>query len=210
MTTAKQRAANRRNARKSTGPRTEAGKVASSRNALTHGLAAEHHFVEGEDPMQFEELRTSLTEQVQPVSVMEKLLVERMAATFWRLRRVPAIEAAVIEALAHPRDASSVPTQTDPNPPKKRGRPPLSPQPGPAAPPHLTIGQAFHLALSNNILDKISRYDAALMNQLMRTEEQLKLSIYQRHQHMLAEAATKRPADAQISAEDAFKKIRLA
>ena len=34
--------ANRRNARNSTGPRTEAGKERSRRNALRHGLAAEH------------------------------------------------------------------------------------------------------------------------------------------------------------------------
>jgi hypothetical protein len=40
MTTAKQTAANRPNAQRSTGPRTPAGKAASSRNALRHGLRA--------------------------------------------------------------------------------------------------------------------------------------------------------------------------
>jgi hypothetical protein len=40
MATPAQIEANRRNARKSTGPKTAAGKAASSRNALTHGLTA--------------------------------------------------------------------------------------------------------------------------------------------------------------------------
>jgi hypothetical protein len=39
MATAKQIEANRRNAKRSTGPRTPAGKVTSCRNALRHGLS---------------------------------------------------------------------------------------------------------------------------------------------------------------------------
>jgi hypothetical protein len=39
MATAKQIAANRRNAQRSTGPRTAAGRSVSSRNALRHGLS---------------------------------------------------------------------------------------------------------------------------------------------------------------------------
>jgi hypothetical protein len=39
VTNERQRAANRANAAKSTGPRTEAGKAKASQNALRHGLA---------------------------------------------------------------------------------------------------------------------------------------------------------------------------
>jgi hypothetical protein len=46
MTSAKQRAANRRNAQRSTGPRSAAGKDASRLNALRHGLSAQL----GQDP----------------------------------------------------------------------------------------------------------------------------------------------------------------
>ena len=49
MATAAQIAANRRNALKSTGPRTGAGKAASSRNALRHGLRARTAVVLGEN-----------------------------------------------------------------------------------------------------------------------------------------------------------------
>ncbi len=40
--------ANRRNAKKSTGPRTFLGKEKVSGNALTHGLTAEKHVIIGE------------------------------------------------------------------------------------------------------------------------------------------------------------------
>ena len=40
MTTAKQVAANRANAKQSTGPKTALGKIRASRNALSHGLSA--------------------------------------------------------------------------------------------------------------------------------------------------------------------------
>ena len=49
MATPAQIAANRRNALKSTGPRTAAGKAASGRNALTHGLTARTAVVLDED-----------------------------------------------------------------------------------------------------------------------------------------------------------------
>ena len=43
MTTSRQAAANRRNSRKSCGPRSAAGRTTASRNALRHGLAARVH-----------------------------------------------------------------------------------------------------------------------------------------------------------------------
>jgi hypothetical protein len=45
----RQIAANRENAKRSTGPRSEAGKARSARNALKHGLSAEHVVMLGED-----------------------------------------------------------------------------------------------------------------------------------------------------------------
>lgn len=210
MSTAKQVKANRNNARKSTGPRTEAGKETSSRNAVRHGLTAEHHFVDGEDQGAFEQLRTALADQMEPVTVMELLLLDRLAATLWRLRRVPAIEAAVIEALAHPRSPAPHDTSASGNVRKKRGRPPLSAPPHSGHPLSLTVGQAFEIALSNNILEKISRYDTALMTQWVRTEEALRQLIFVRQQQMLADATARKPMEAPMSAEEGWKRIKLA
>jgi hypothetical protein len=49
-------------------------------------------------PAQFDLLRADLMEQYQPQSVTESELVDRLAGLTWRLRRIPAFEAALIEA----------------------------------------------------------------------------------------------------------------
>ncbi len=97
MATAKQAAANRRNAAKSTGPRTKSGKTRSSRNALKHGLSAEQVVMLDEDPAAFEALRDDLYAHYQPSDPVDDALVEQVAGCIWRLRRVPEIEAAIIE-----------------------------------------------------------------------------------------------------------------
>jgi hypothetical protein len=53
MTSEKQLRANKRNARRSTGPRTKEGKARSSQNAVTHGLSAESILIPGEDAEQY-------------------------------------------------------------------------------------------------------------------------------------------------------------
>jgi hypothetical protein len=97
MATAKQAAANRRNAARSTGPRTKSGKALSSRNALKHGLSAEQVVMLDEDPAAFEALRDDLYAHYQPAGPVAENLVEQVAACIWRLRRVPEIEAGIFE-----------------------------------------------------------------------------------------------------------------
>ena len=79
---------NRENAQKSTGPKTEAGKQASSRNAFKHSLYSERLVVPGEDPAEFDELRATLRHEHQPVNATEELLVDELAQHYWRMRRI--------------------------------------------------------------------------------------------------------------------------
>ena len=72
---------------KSTGPRTEAGKAASSRNALTHGLASGTLFIEGEDQSEYQSLIANLLEEWQPATPTEHLLVHNMAKHHWLVER---------------------------------------------------------------------------------------------------------------------------
>jgi hypothetical protein len=99
MASRKQIAANRRNAKQSTGPRTAEGKARSAQNATKHGLTSRQVVLADEDAAQFEELRRNLQEDLAPESQLETLLVNRIAAQQWRLARVPAIEAELLEAL---------------------------------------------------------------------------------------------------------------
>jgi len=62
----KQFAAHRQNARKSTGPRTDEGNVASRVNALKHGLLAKDVVLPNEDPARFDELYEGLAAEFQP------------------------------------------------------------------------------------------------------------------------------------------------
>src|SRR6266700_43698 len=83
--------ANRKNAKKSTGPKTPRGKAFSQRNAVKHGLFAMHIMdfdVLREDPQQYEELLQGLREQYRPIGQAEELEVERAALCWWRLKRV--------------------------------------------------------------------------------------------------------------------------
>jgi hypothetical protein len=92
MASEKQIEANRRNAFKSTGPKTPEGKAASSRNATKHGLTAERAVISVEDREEFDQLQASFQEQFQPAGPLETFLVDQIVMAAWRLTRVRAME----------------------------------------------------------------------------------------------------------------------
>ena len=105
MTSDKKVEANRRNARKSTGPRTPTGKAAVRLNALTHGLLSQEVLLPGEDADALRELGERLRAELQPIGELENLLVDRITSLLWRLRRLGQVEAGIFawersEALA--------------------------------------------------------------------------------------------------------------
>jgi hypothetical protein len=87
MATLKQIDANRRNAQKSTGPKTQAGRAAVRFNGLTHGLTAETLVVAGESLTDFESLLASLEAEHDPATPTEVALVFQLTMATWRLRR---------------------------------------------------------------------------------------------------------------------------
>lgn len=97
----KQLEANRQNAQKSGGPRTEGGKIRSSQNALTHALTADRVIINGEDGKALEQLFDELIEEHQPEGTTEILLVREMTMASWRLRRTDQIEAQSFESGAY-------------------------------------------------------------------------------------------------------------
>ena len=97
MTSLKQIEANRRNAFKSTGPRTEGGKQKSSLNALRHGLTAETVVTALENATDYQAFEMSIVADYQPKSATEHELVARLASLLWRLRRSTKIETGLFE-----------------------------------------------------------------------------------------------------------------
>jgi len=95
MTSDKKTEANRRNALQSTGPKTPEGKAAVRLNALKHGLLSRETLLPGEDEEALRELGERLRGELQPVGELENLLVERIIASYWRLRRLGRVEAGI-------------------------------------------------------------------------------------------------------------------
>ncbi len=197
MTSLRQLEANRRNALKSTGPRTENGKQQSRRNALRHGFTAETVIEPLENPEEYGAFEDAIVSEYLPQTPVEQELVHRLASVFWRLRRATSIETGLLrmqsEILCSFRSSrhNTVPTR------QEGGR---DADPAFAGNSHelrqdifghSEIAQQLHTRgtrpegvstsravavsflrlanLDNEIVDRLSRYEAALWRQLAQT-----------------------------------------
>ena len=79
MATEKQIAANRRNAQKSTGPRTEEGKSKTRLNALRDGFTGQVITLSAEDLPIFEKFKSDLIKDLAPKTTMELSLANAIA-----------------------------------------------------------------------------------------------------------------------------------
>jgi hypothetical protein len=193
MTSYRQIEANRRNASKSTGPKTEPGKQVSRRNAVRHGLTAETVIGALEDAEDYQAFEAAIIADYDAQSAVERELVLRLASLLWRLRRATTMETGLFEIQADhlngfrqthqllPASREVVYPmfrQTDSN---SYDRDPASPgitnattmsSPGPKS-----VGPAFDTSvelarcflrlanLPNFALDRLSRYEATLWRQ---------------------------------------------
>jgi hypothetical protein len=154
-------AANQRNAVKSTGPRTPAGKKIVARNALTHGFFSKWLLVQHRDGKEsqdeYDRLEGALRKHYQPMDWLEELWVERIAVWSWRLRRLIRYESGQIaRALAgHSFDLQQSKAED------------LG-QPESTASSNLEMdAMTDHLFLpANDDLDKLLRYEAMINKQL--------------------------------------------
>ncbi len=96
---ARQRLTNRENARKSTGPRTEAGKAASSRNRLAHGLCSSSLLVFGETQAEFDALHEQIQTTYKPATPEQQLLTSQLTEALWRLNRARRVEAKTFDLM---------------------------------------------------------------------------------------------------------------
>jgi uncharacterized protein (TIGR03435 family) len=97
MSTERQKQASRANGSKSRGATTPKGKLASSRNAIAHGMLSTTIVLKGESTDRFLGLLTDLLEEFQPQTPFEESLIENMAVARWRQMRVWGMEKAAME-----------------------------------------------------------------------------------------------------------------
>ena len=98
MSTRAQRRAARRNAEQSTGPVTPEGKSATRFNAVRHGLCSQQALLPGEDSEALADLAREFHKSTRPVGPQELYCVERMILSYWRMRRIGALEAEVLQS----------------------------------------------------------------------------------------------------------------
>ena len=113
---AKQLAANQRNAKRSTGPKTPEGKARSSQNAIRHGLLSQHAVItvgdcahtditEGiiESQEAFDLHLEGLRESFTPATHIEDLLVEQIALCYWKMARFTRLDKRLFaQSMNHP------------------------------------------------------------------------------------------------------------
>ncbi len=92
-------AANRRNAAKSTGPRTTEGKAVVAQNAVKHGLWARQAVLRNEDSQEFELHRSRMLRKLDPDGPEQEAMAERIVGLWWRLKRAERMQDEALDYL---------------------------------------------------------------------------------------------------------------
>jgi hypothetical protein len=174
MSTEKQINANRQNAQKSTGPKSDQGKATVSQNAVKHGIFSQS-VIKGENEADYEAFHDQMLAELAPAGVVDAVLAERAVNLAWRLRRAERMQnQAIDEMIEHQID----------NPLSKRIRMiNLHAKGIKLGDPRYTIG---HLQLGRivthdwsncRVLDRMLMYERRIENSLHKTLREL-----ERHQ----------------------------
>ena len=169
MATEAQTEANRKNAQKSTGPKTIEGKAAVAKNALKHGLFTNEAVIAGESIDDYNTLRADTLEELSPVGNMETILAERIVSLTWRLKRVERFQSIVIDAMI----------DSEVNSPAKRiYKKMISSRLGRSEEeennPDLILGNVIIEDYTNSrVLDRLSMYERRIENSLFKTSKEL-------------------------------------
>ena len=91
-TSARKIESNRRNSKKSTGPKTEKGKKMVSKNAIRHGFFSKFLLIQHPDGKEsqgeYNDFYAEICEHFQPVDFLEELWTDKISVWSWRLRRL--------------------------------------------------------------------------------------------------------------------------
>ncbi len=91
MATQAQILANQANARRSTGPKTDAGKARSAKNATTHGLTMGILHIPMHEAAAFREFEAKAKQAIRPQGALERTAAGNFVHAAWRLRKIRAL-----------------------------------------------------------------------------------------------------------------------
>jgi len=167
MTTEVQISANRRNAQKSTGPRSRQGRAAVSQNAVKHGLLTRQDVITSERQADFDLYREQMFAELAPVSPVESMLAERIVTLSWRLKRVCRIQNQTIDALNANNTSSPLTKLTQSLLFKNHDRPLEDPS---KSAPELALGRLAIKDFANaRVLDRLLMYERRIEHSLYKT-----------------------------------------
>ena len=171
MATEKQIEANKKNAKKSTGPRTKKGKAIVSKNALKHGLLAKNHIIPTESKPEFELHRDETLAYLKPVGPIEAILANRIIELSWRLSRSSNVRTATINTMDKENASKPLTDLTQSMIRRSLGH---STPAGPFVPkPVLKLGRLIIKDLSNaRVIDRLSLIERRIESSLQRTMDQ--------------------------------------
>jgi len=166
MATEAQTLANRRNALKSTGPRTPEGRSAISQNAVKHGLLARQNVISSEKRAEFDLHRAQILEELAPETPMESVLAGRIVSLSWRLKRAVHFQNQAIDALNAPKTPSLYRLKKS-RLLKRQGFSPTEPSKSSSA---LALGRLAVKDFSNaRVLDRLLMYERRIEHSLYKT-----------------------------------------
>ena len=164
MATKAQITANRRNAQKSTGPRSAKGKAVISQNAVAHGLLTRKDVICSENQAEYELYRRRILDELAPETPMECTLAERIVSLSWRLKRIGRIQNQTIDTLNTPDNSSPL------------ARLKKSILKNDQQQHDLTAEPDFNLALGRLAIEDFS--DARVLDRLLMYERRIENSLY--------------------------------
>jgi hypothetical protein len=97
VATEKQIAANRNNSMKSTGPKTQLGKVIASRNSTRHAFYETTVVLKMEDRKEFVRFSRRLVQAYAPCGILEEEQVKSIIETRWQLRRANQVDSELFQ-----------------------------------------------------------------------------------------------------------------
>jgi len=167
MATEAQIRANRRNAQKSTGPRSRQGRAAVSQNAVKHGLLTRQDVITSESQADFDLYRERMLTELAPASPMESMLAERIVALSWRLKRAGRIQNQTIDALNANNTSSPLTKLTQSLLFKNHDQSQVGPFNSAA---HLALGRLAIKDFANaRVLDRLLMYERRIEHSLYKT-----------------------------------------
>ena len=168
-----QLAANRANAKKSTGPVSIEGKKRSSANSTTHGITARRPLLPWDECEVYENFIAALVDDLRPSGNLELEISRNVAEAYWRLRSLRSVEEAMLTLppeLLNPRDPSCDPTTTypwNPNTPESL----LPPRPKPEEPLLIAARVVLHRSQS---FSNLSLYEQRIQRGIKTSMQELR------------------------------------